>query len=68
MTTDPKDAEVANAARPRPIPGHGVHRYPLHVLALNQPISGDATSVKAILAAASGHVLARGILTGTFER
>ena len=53
---------------PRPIPGHGAHRYRFHVLALDRRVSGDATSVKGVLAAASGHVLARGTLTGTYER
>jgi len=53
---------------PRPIPGHGVHRYRFHLFALDRPIPEDATSVKAVLAAASGHVLARGTLTGTYER
>lgn len=53
---------------PRPIPGHGPHRYRFHVLALDRSIPDDATSIKAVLAAASGHVLARGTLTGTYER
>ena len=53
---------------PRPIPGHGTHRYRFHVLALDRRVPDDATSVKAVLAAASGHVLARGTLTGTYER
>jgi phosphatidylethanolamine-binding protein (PEBP) family uncharacterized protein len=53
---------------PRPIPGHGAHRYRFHVLALDRRVPEDATSVKAVLAAASGRVLARGTLTGTYER
>jgi phosphatidylethanolamine-binding protein (PEBP) family uncharacterized protein len=53
---------------PRPIPGHGLHRYRFHVLALDRPAPADATSVKKVLAVASGHVLARGTLTGTYER
>jgi phosphatidylethanolamine-binding protein (PEBP) family uncharacterized protein len=53
---------------PRPIPGHGPHRYRFHLLALDRKVPEDATSVKAVLAAASGHVLARGTLTGTYER
>jgi phosphatidylethanolamine-binding protein (PEBP) family uncharacterized protein len=53
---------------PRPIPGHGTHRYRFHVLAVDDRVPEDATSVKAVLAAASGHVLARGTLTGTYER
>lgn len=53
---------------PRPIPGHGPHRYRFHVLALNARVPDDATSIKGVLAAASGRVLARGTLTGTYER
>jgi phosphatidylethanolamine-binding protein (PEBP) family uncharacterized protein len=53
---------------PRPIPGHGAHRYRFHVLALDRQVPEDATSVKAVLTAASGHALARGNLTGTYER
>jgi phosphatidylethanolamine-binding protein (PEBP) family uncharacterized protein len=53
---------------PRPIPGHGAHHYRFHVLALHRPVPPGATSVKAVLAAAAGHVLARGTLTGTYER
>jgi phosphatidylethanolamine-binding protein (PEBP) family uncharacterized protein len=53
---------------PRPIPGHGPHRYRFHVLALDRQVPDHATSVKAVLAAAAGRVLARGTLTGTYER
>ncbi len=51
---------------PRPIPDHGPHRYRFLVFALDQPVGGDATS-KA-LKQMVGHVLARGTLTGTYER
>lgn len=53
---------------PRPIPGHGPHRYRFHVIALARRVPEDAKSVKAVLAAASGQVLARGTLTGVYER
>ncbi|MDT5105295.1 MAG: hypothetical protein QOI25_2808 [Mycobacterium sp.] len=53
---------------PRPIGGHGPHRYRFHVLALARRVPEDAATVKAVLAAASGQVLARGTLTGTYER
>lgn len=53
---------------PRPIPGHGPHRYRFHVLALDRPLPDDVTSVGAAVAVAAGHVLARGALTGTYER
>jgi Raf kinase inhibitor-like YbhB/YbcL family protein len=55
-------------AGPRPIPGHGPHHYRFHVFAVDQPVSEAVTTVKALLAAMSGHVLARGVLTGTYER
>jgi phosphatidylethanolamine-binding protein (PEBP) family uncharacterized protein len=53
---------------PRPIAGHGPHRYRFHVLALARRVPEDAATVKAVLAAASGQVLARGTLTGNYER
>jgi phosphatidylethanolamine-binding protein (PEBP) family uncharacterized protein len=55
-------------AGPRPIPGHGPHHYRFHVFAIDQPIPDSVTKAKALLAAMSGHVLARGTLTGTYER
>ena len=55
-------------AGPRPIPGHGAHLYRFHVLALDEPIPDTVTTAKALLAAMSGRVLARGVLTGTYER
>jgi Raf kinase inhibitor-like YbhB/YbcL family protein len=55
-------------AGPRPIPGHGPHHYRFHVFAIDNPIPDDVTAVKALLAAMAGHVLARGMLTGSYER
>jgi hypothetical protein len=55
-------------AGPRPIPGHGPHHYRFHVFAIDEPIADSVTSTKALLAAMSGHVLARGVQTGTYER
>jgi phosphatidylethanolamine-binding protein (PEBP) family uncharacterized protein len=55
-------------AGPRPIPGHGPHHYRFHVFAIDEPIPDTVTTAKALLAAMSGHVLARGVLTGTYER
>ena len=55
-------------AGPRPIPGHGPHRYRFHVLAIDESIADTVTTVRALLAAMAGHVLARGVLTGTYER
>lgn len=63
-------ADLANRgyAGPRPIPGHGPHRYSFHVLAIDRAIPKSATTSKAALDAARGHVLARATLTGTYER
>jgi phosphatidylethanolamine-binding protein (PEBP) family uncharacterized protein len=55
-------------AGPRPIPGHGPHHYRFHVFATDRPVADTVTKSKALLAAMSGHVLARGTLTGTYER
>lgn len=55
-------------AGPRPIPGHGLLHYRFHVFAIDEPIADSVTSTKALLAVMSGHVLARGALTGTYER
>jgi phosphatidylethanolamine-binding protein (PEBP) family uncharacterized protein len=55
-------------AGPRPIPGHGPHRYRFHVFAIDQTIPESMTKAKALLATMAGHVLARGTLTGTYER
>ena len=53
---------------PRPIPGHGPHHYRFHLLALDRRLPDSAVTVKHVLAASAGHVLARGMLTGTYER
>ena len=55
-------------AGPRPIPGHGPHRYRFHVFAIDRPIADSVTKAKVLLATMAGHVLARGTLTGTYER
>jgi phosphatidylethanolamine-binding protein (PEBP) family uncharacterized protein len=55
-------------AGPRPVPGHGPHHYRFHVFATDEPIPDGVTTAKALLAAMGGHVLARGVLTGTYER
>ena len=55
-------------AGPRPIPGHGPHHYRFQVFAIDTPIPDSVTTAKALLATMPGHVLARGVLTGTYER
>jgi Raf kinase inhibitor-like YbhB/YbcL family protein len=53
---------------PAPIPGHGPHHYRFLLFALDQPIGDDVADNKALLSAMAGHVIARGALTGTYER
>jgi Raf kinase inhibitor-like YbhB/YbcL family protein len=55
-------------AGPRPIPGHGPHHYRFHVFAMDATIPDTVTTAKTLLATMPGHVLARGLLTGTYER
>ena len=55
-------------AGPRPIPGHGPHRYRFLLFALDQPIPEGVATGKALLKQMAGRVLARGTLTGTYER
>lgn len=54
---------------PRPLPGHGVHRYGFHLYALDHalPADLDLPGLPAVLAAVSGHVLADGFLEGVKE-
>jgi phosphatidylethanolamine-binding protein (PEBP) family uncharacterized protein len=53
---------------PRPIPGHGPHHYRFLVLALDQKVPDGVADHGALIPALAGHVLARGVLTGTYER
>jgi len=55
-------------AGPRPVPGHGPHRYRFHVFAIDEPVPDAVATAKALLTAMSGRVVARGMLTGTYER
>ena len=55
-------------AGPRPLPGHGVHHYRFHLLALGQPLDPAITWARELLPGALDTVIARGVLTGTFRR
>lgn len=56
-------------AGPRPIAGHGPHRYMFQLFALDRPTGlGDDAKLAGALAAVDGHVIARGKLTGFYER
>jgi Raf kinase inhibitor-like YbhB/YbcL family protein len=62
------DLRQSGYAGPRPIPGHGPHRYRFQLFALDVPIAQTVTTVKALRKQMAGHVLARGVLNGTYER
>ncbi len=51
---------------PRALPGHGDHGYDFHLFALDAAPEGDTLS--AVLDSSAGHVIAHGVLTGTFRQ
>jgi Raf kinase inhibitor-like YbhB/YbcL family protein len=54
---------------PRPVRGHGAHRYVFQLFALSRPIAvGDRPDLAEVLAAMRGAVLARGKLVGLYEQ
>ncbi len=54
---------------PRPVPGHGPHRYVFQLFALGRKLEFDhAPKLGVVLEQATGSVLARGRLVGLFER
>ncbi|MFI1914094.1 YbhB/YbcL family Raf kinase inhibitor-like protein [Nocardia sp. NPDC020380] len=56
-------------AGPRPIPGHGPHHYIFQLYALDRPSAlPEGAPLPDTLTAITGHVIARGRLTGTYER
>ena len=64
----PGDFEAPRIRGPASDSDHGPHRYRFHLFALDQPVPEQITSAKALLKQMAGHVLARGVLTGTYER
>jgi phosphatidylethanolamine-binding protein (PEBP) family uncharacterized protein len=58
---------------PAPIKGHGAHRYVVQLFALGAPAAADAASAagdspRDLLGTVPGPVLARGRLTGSYQR
>ena len=54
---------------PDPPPGHGPHRYCVQVFALDKAPELSGTPIRTQVARAmKGHVIARGLLVGTYER
>ena len=54
---------------PDPPRGHGPHRYAFQMFALDEvPSFAKAPGRSALVAALRGHVIARGVLTGTYSR
>lgn len=62
----PNPRRQAKYSGPRPLPGHGTHRYRYHLYALDTDIDfTKVADVQAVPSALAGHVLASGTLTGT---
>jgi Raf kinase inhibitor-like YbhB/YbcL family protein len=62
----PNRRRQARYVGPRPLPGHGPHRYRFHLYALDTTVDFTTISEPAQLPGAlDGHVLASGTLTGT---
>ncbi|MEJ1977245.1 MAG: YbhB/YbcL family Raf kinase inhibitor-like protein [Acetobacteraceae bacterium] len=56
-------------AGPRPLPGHGPHRYVFQLVALARPLAlAEAPTLGPLLAALQDDAIARGRLIGTFEQ
>ncbi|MBE7210741.1 MAG: YbhB/YbcL family Raf kinase inhibitor-like protein [Gluconacetobacter diazotrophicus] len=54
---------------PDPPPGHGVHRYAFQIFALDEvPVFDRVPGRSALVEKLKGHVIARGLLVGTYER
>lgn len=65
-----KNSLLASSFTPAaPPPGHGVHHYHFQLFALDAPLALEKDETKGkLLEQMTGHVIARGELTGTYER
>ncbi|HXR44977.1 MAG TPA: YbhB/YbcL family Raf kinase inhibitor-like protein [Pseudolysinimonas sp.] len=62
----PRDGKPGRYVGPRPLPGHGTHRYRFHLYAVDAPIDVAAlTDPRQLPGALAGHVLGSGTLIGT---
>ncbi len=62
-------AEAIGYRGPMPPPGHGVHHYYFKLYALDSPIEAEPGLDKTVLLDKfQGHVVAEGVLMGTYER
>lgn len=62
----PRHRRPGTYAGPRPLPGHGPHRYRFQLYALDTRVDfAHVADIDRLLAAIHGHVLASGKLTGT---
>jgi Raf kinase inhibitor-like YbhB/YbcL family protein len=62
-------AEAIGYRGPYPPPGHGVHHYYFKLYALDAPLTEEpGLDKKALMEKIQAHVLAEGVLMGTYER
>ena len=61
----PNRRRQAKYVGPRPLPGHGPHRYRFHLYALDTVVDFTKLDIDRLPSALDGHVLASGTLTGT---
>lgn len=62
----PNRRKQAKYTGPRPLPGHGTHRYRFHIYALDTAVDfSKIPDIKDVPGVLAGHVLASGTLTGT---
>jgi hypothetical protein len=62
-------SEAIGYRGPKPPPGHGVHHYYFKLYALDAPLGEEpGLDKKALMEKIKAHVLAEGVLMGTYER
>jgi Raf kinase inhibitor-like YbhB/YbcL family protein len=65
----PNDFGESGYGGPAPPRGHGIHHYHFKLYAVDVALGlGDGATKQELLEAMSGHVLAEGLLVGTYER